>query len=185
MTAGEGTPALERSDAVVRSALRKRNTKESPVLPELVCLALAVYHEARSEPFDGQVAVAEVVMNRAASARYPDNICDVVTQGGTVRNRCQFSYYCDGKPETPHNRRAWRRSVAIAKLMQNGVISGNVRDATHYHAVYAKPYWRAHFHRVALIGRHVFYSPDEPSSEAAAAVAGASVGGQAIVAANL
>jgi spore germination cell wall hydrolase CwlJ-like protein len=69
--------------------------------------------------------------------------------------------------------------------MQNGVISGNVRDATHYHAVYAKPYWRAHFHRVALIGRHVFYSPDEPSSETAEAVAGASVGGQAIVAANL
>lgn len=127
------------------------------MLPELVCLALAVYHEARSEPFLGQVAVAEVVLNRAESSRYPDDICEVVTQGGTVRHRCQFSYYCDGKPETPYNRLAWRRSVAIAKLTSNGVISAGIQDATHYHASYVAPYWRAYYARVATIGRHIFY----------------------------
>jgi N-acetylmuramoyl-L-alanine amidase len=127
------------------------------VLPELVCLALAVYHEARSEPFLGQVAVAEVVLNRAQSKRYPDDVCDVVTQGGTVRHRCQFSYYCDGKPETPYNRLAWRRSVAIAKLTRNGVISADIGNATHYHATYVSPYWRNYYAQVATIGRHVFY----------------------------
>jgi len=130
------------------------------VLPELVCLALAVYYEARSEPFIGQVAVAEVVLNRTHSARYPDNACEVVTQGGTVRHRCQFSYYCDGKPESPQNQRAWRRAVAIAKLTSNGVISAELEDATHYHATYVAPFWRDHYSQVATIGRHIFYSTD-------------------------
>lgn len=128
------------------------------MLPELVCLALAVYYEARSEPFIGQVAVAEVVLNRAESDRYPDNVCEVVTQGGTVRHRCQFSYYCDGKPESPQNRNAWRRAVAIAKLTQNGTISADLEDATHYHATYVEPYWSDHFDHVTTIGRHLFYT---------------------------
>ena len=128
------------------------------MLPELVGLALAVYYEARSEPFLGQVAVAEVVLNRTDSARYPDNVCEVVTQGGTVRHRCQFSYYCDGKPESPQNRRAWRRAVAIATLTQNGVLSAEVDDATHYHATYVAPYWRDHLDHVTTIGRHIFYT---------------------------
>jgi len=156
------------------------------VLPELVCLALAVYYEARSEPLSGQVAVAEVVLNRVASPRYPDDACDVVQQGGTVRHRCQFSYYCDGKPETPRNARAWRRSIAIAKLTRNGVITGTVKDATHYHAIYAHPYWREHFRQVATIGRHIFYGPERPTSESASAsVVTPSVSARTIVAANL
>jgi N-acetylmuramoyl-L-alanine amidase len=160
--------------------------KENPVLPELVCLALAVYYEARSEPLSGQVAVAEVVLNRVASPKYPDDTCEVVTQGGTARHRCQFSYYCDGKPETPNNRRAWRRSVAIAKLTSNGVISGTVKDATHYHAIYAHPYWREHFRRVAMIGRHIFYGPEQPTNDSASiSVASSAVGARTIVAANL
>lgn len=130
------------------------------MLPELVCLALAVYYEARSEPFLGQVAVAEVVLNRTESEKYPDGICDVVTQGGTVRHRCQFSYYCDGKPESPQHRHAWRRAVAIAKLAQNGTISADLNEATHYHANYVAPFWRNHYNEVATIGRHIFYASD-------------------------
>jgi spore germination cell wall hydrolase CwlJ-like protein len=132
--------------------------KEAPMLPELVCLALAVYHEARSEPLLGQIAVAEVVLNRAASDKYPDNVCDVTTQGGTARNRCQFSYYCDGKPETPHNKRAWRRAVVVAKLTQNGTITAHLDNAMYYHANYAAPYWRNYMTSVATIGQHVFYA---------------------------
>jgi spore germination cell wall hydrolase CwlJ-like protein len=158
--------------------------KESQVLPEMVCLALAVYYEARSEPFLGQVAVAEVVLNRAESARYPDDVCDVVTQGGTARHRCQFSYYCDGKPESPRNRQAWRRAVAIAKLTRNGVISAEVHDATHYHATYVAPFWRTHYSRVTTIGRHVFYT----SSAGARQLTPASTedsGTDSLIAANL
>jgi spore germination cell wall hydrolase CwlJ-like protein len=159
-------------------------TKESPVLPELVCLALAVYYEARSEPFPGQVAVAEVVLNRAKSARYPDDVCGVVTQGGTARHRCQFSYYCDGKPESPQHRHAWRRAVAIAKLTRNGVISAKVEDATHYHATYAEPYWRDHFDHIATIGRHLFYTTTSGSRRITTAAAEQSAT-DSLVASNL
>ena len=128
------------------------------MLPELMCLALAVYYEARSEPLMGQVAVAEVVLNRAEDSRYPDTACEVVTQGGTQRYRCQFSYYCDGKPEAPKHKRAWRRAVAIAKLAQNGAISAQLSGATHYHASYASPYWRNQLTHVSTIGQHLFYT---------------------------
>ena len=155
------------------------------MLPELVCLALAVYYEARSEPMLGQVAVAEVVLNRTESSRYPDDVCDVVTQGGTVRHRCQFSYYCDGKPETPLNRRAWRRAVAIAKLTRNGVTSANLDDATHYHATYVAPYWGAHFKHVRTIGSHIFYRPGTRSRRFTVAAAEAEPTSATAVAAKL
>lgn len=155
------------------------------MLPELVCLALAVYYEARSEPFLGQVAVAEVVLNRAQSERYPDDVCEVVTQGGTARHRCQFSYYCDGKPESPQNRRAWRRAMAIAKLTSNGVISAEVDAATHYHANYVSPFWRNHYSHVATIGRHIFYSPESSSVRIESASADVAAASETLLTASL
>ena len=124
---------------------------------ELLCLALAVYYEARSEPLLGQAAVAEVVLNRVESARYPATICEVVAQGGTQRYECQFSYYCDGKAENPRNRLAWRRAKVIAQLTQAGVIHTSARRATHYHANYVKPYWHEYLEPVTVIGLHHFY----------------------------
>lgn len=124
---------------------------------ELLCLALAVYYEARSEPLLGQAAVAEVVLNRVESPKYPSTVCDVVKQGGTQRYRCQFSYWCDGKVENPRNRFAWRRAKAVAKLTQAGVIRTNADRATHYHAAYVEPYWRSKLEPVAVIGTHHFY----------------------------
>ena len=131
----------------------------------LVCLALNVYHEARSQPFIGQVAVAQVVMNRVHDDRYPDNVCDVVYQGQTyswkpdfpVRNRCQFSWYCDGKSDTPRDKEAWDK----ARLIAHGVYKGNrddfVEGATHYHAHYVRPEWAETKTLVVRIGDHIFY----------------------------
>ena len=127
---------------------------------ELMCLALAVYFEARSEPLLGQAAVAQVALNRMESPRYPDTICDVVTQGGVKRHRCQFSYWCDGKPEHVSDHRAWRRAKVVAKLTHAGVLDAGIGDATHYHASYVSPYWRHEFTHVATIGLHEFYSPE-------------------------
>ena len=126
---------------------------------ELMCLALAVYFEARSEPLLGQAAVAQVAINRMESPRYPDTICEVVTQGGVKRHRCQFSYWCDGKPELISDQRAWRRAKVVAKLTQEGVLDPGIGDATHYHASYVSPYWSREFTHVATIGVHEFYSP--------------------------
>ena len=88
---------------------------------ELSCLAEAVYFEARSEPFVAQLAVANVILTRVDSHRFPDNICDVVHQakkwkGKPIRNKCQFSYWCDGKPETIANVGAYQESVSAQSL---------------------------------------------------------------------
>lgn len=127
------------------------------MLSELVCLALTVYYEARSEPVLGQVAVAEVVLNRQQSPAYPNTICEVVTQGGTRRDRCQFSYYCDGKPERPTDWKAWRRARVIAELTQSGVLSAGLKGVTHYHTTYVAPAWDQQMTQVTTIGRHRFY----------------------------
>ena len=132
--------------------------------PALICLALTVYYEARSEPMTGQFAVAQVVLNRVEHAAYPSTICEVVHQGGTYRHRCQFSYWCDGKPETPSDYRAWRLAKVIAQLTHDDVITSDVEDATHYHADYSSPSWRNQMHLVAAIGRHFFYLCDERCS---------------------
>lgn len=129
--------------------------------PALMCLALTIYYEARSEPMAGQVAVAQVVLNRVEHAEYPSTICDVVQQGGTFRHRCQFSYWCDGKPERPSDYRAWRLAKVIAQLTHDGVLTADVEDATHYHADYSSPSWREQMHLVATIGRHIFYLCDD------------------------
>jgi spore germination cell wall hydrolase CwlJ-like protein len=135
---------------------------------ELLCLAMAVYYEARSEPFEGQAAVAQVVLNRVESEHYPSTICEVVTQGGTRRYHCQFSYWCDGKVENPRDRRAWRRAKVIAQLTYSGVLSTYAQEATHYHAVYVEPYWHDQMTPVATIGEHRFYAIGKPRVDAVA-----------------
>lgn len=131
----------------------------------LVCLALNTYHEARDQPFIGQVAVAQVVMNRVRDDRYPNNPCDVIKQGPTyswaedypVRHRCQFSWYCDGKSDKPRDTKAYEQ----AKMIAHGVYYGNLDDfvegATHYHAHYVYPEWAKSKTRTVRIDDHIFY----------------------------
>jgi len=130
----------------------------------LSCLAEAVYFEARSEPFIAQLAVANVVLARVESDRYPDSICDVVHQskkwkGKPIRNKCQFSYWCDGKPETIANVDAYQESVSAAELALQGAILSQTGGATHYHAAYVTPYWSMdeEFMVLGQVGSHIFY----------------------------
>jgi|TARA_R100001163_G_scaffold7619_1_gene7937 spore germination cell wall hydrolase CwlJ-like protein len=131
---------------------------------ELSCLAEAVYFEARSEPFVAQLAVANVILTRVDSHRYPDNICDVVHQskkwkGKPIRNKCQFSYWCDGKPETIANVDAYQQSVSAAELALQGAVLSHTGGATHYHAAYVTPYWSVDedFMVLGQVGSHIFY----------------------------
>lgn len=134
------------------------------MVTELACLALAVYYEARSEGLDGQAAVATVVMNRVADPRYPDTICEVVQQGPKsetgmpLRHRCQFSFYCDGLGEVPADRRAWRKAVAISKLVINGTLRRpELNGVVHYHATWCPvPTWAANMTPAAILGDHIF-----------------------------
>ncbi len=131
----------------------------------LVCLALNVYHEARDQPFIGQVAVAQVVMNRVADDRYPDTACEVVMQGPTyswrtdfpVRHRCQFSWYCDGKSDKTPDTEAYEKALMIAHGVYYGNLDDFVEGATHYHADSVHPYWADALNQTVIINNHIFY----------------------------
>lgn len=138
---------------------------------ELVCLALNDYWEARSEVVAGRIAVARVVLNRAMDPRFPSNICDVVKQtrvSGTL-HRCQFSWYCDGKTDTPFNPKAWRDSlkIAAAVLQKDSSIPDPTDGALWYHADFIRPAWAMGYESTTIIGTHVFYrEPVELSGDA-------------------
>ena len=125
---------------------------------ELWCLATAIYFEARGETYRGQVAVAQVVLNRVKDYRYPDTICGVVFQNQSRRNSCQFSFACDGIPETVNDRKSWAQAEDIAKRFTDGQLYlTEVGDATHYHASYVRPAWAPRMTKVTQIGLHIFY----------------------------
>ena len=124
----------------------------------LMCLALNVYHEARSEPLQGQAAVAHVVLNRVASGRWPDDVCSVIHQGYEKgRFKCQFTWYCDGKPDEPTEILAWAKSVLVANQVLTGIVPDVTNGATHYHARYVNPYWSASLSKTVTYGSHLFY----------------------------
>lgn len=126
------------------------------------CLADAIYFEARGEPVRGQMAVAQVVINRVFSGYYPNNVCGVVYQN-THRHRrlrCQFTFACDGIPERINEPDAWERAKRIARDALDGNFWLNdVGKATHYHARWVHPWWVREMRRLDRIGVHTFYRP--------------------------
>ena len=124
---------------------------------QLDCLTKNIYHEARSEPFEGKVAVAQVTMNRAANAGFPNDICRVVYQKNVVYGRviCQFSWYCENGPKVRSNAH-YRESMEVAKkvLLENFRLP-SMHKAMYYHADYVNPNWN--LPKISQIGRHIFY----------------------------
>lgn len=130
----------------------ERNTSVGLITQAALCLALNVYHEARSENYDGQMAVAQVTLNRVASEKYPDSICDVVWQPR------QFSWTHDGKSDTPRDPVAWAIAENISRIAMEGHGKTTLEDSVmFYHATYAQPYWSKLFVRTAQYGTHIFY----------------------------
>jgi len=135
-----------------------------------ICLALNTYHEAKNQSMVGQIATAQVVMNRVEDKRFPNTVCEVVKQGPTrpswedpnkeypIKHRCQFSWYCDGKSDVPKNEKAWRKAQDVAFLVLYDKIKVDVTEgATHYHATYVKPAWAKTKKRTTQIEKHIFY----------------------------
>lgn len=121
------------------------------------CLAEAVYFESRGEPLAGQIAVAEVVLNRVDSPAYPATICGVTRQGAGSGRGCQFSYACDGNPDVMTSAVPKARAGKIARMLIDGRPRTVSDGATHFHATYVRPDWSRSFARTAAIGAHVFY----------------------------
>lgn len=160
--------------AMAYYAFAEDTSVNSPLIPdEEYCLALNVYHEARSENLAGKFAVSDVVLNRVQDRRYPDTVCDVVKQAVLskwhleqgrevpLRNKCQFSWYCDGKSDIPRDIDAWYESRLIAQqILSKDLYRGITEGATHYHADYVDPSWRHRFSMIGHIGSHIFYRAD-------------------------
>lgn len=145
----------ERPDAPLAQDSRLANFRQR----DHACLAQAIYFEARGEPAVGQLAVAQVVMNRVENEHYPNSVCDVVYQNQHRRNRCQFSFACDGRPERIRDRSSWDRASNIARRVLSGeTMSEEVGTrATHYHANYVRPRWIRDMVKIRRIGTHIFY----------------------------
>ena len=133
------------------------------------CLAMNMYHEARDQGTAGKLAVSAVVLNRVNDERFPNSVCEVVLQAQTrpswrdgtpipIRNKCQFSWYCDGKSDVPKNEKAWKKAQDYAYLVLYNRIAIDVTEgATHYHATYVKPSWAKTKTRTTRIESHIFY----------------------------
>ena len=138
------------------------------MITAVTCLAMAIYFEARDQPIAGQLAVAQVVLNRVLDKRHPDTVCKVIMEGPVhasghpVRNMCQFSFWCDGKPERPRNKEAWRTAVMIATAVTgpDAYIIDVSEGATFYHSTKVSPAWKYTMHATVEIGQHVFYKTE-------------------------
>jgi spore germination cell wall hydrolase CwlJ-like protein len=125
---------------------------------EQKCLATAIYFEARGEPVKGQAAVAQVVLNRVRAPTYPDTICGVVYQNDHWRNRCQFSFACDGIKDRITSTRHYKTAEEVALAVTAGkIFIPEVGSSTHYHATYVRPGWAGTMEKMKKIGLHIFY----------------------------
>lgn len=128
---------------------------------EVICLAKNIYFESRNQPLVGRLAVAQVTLNRRNSPKFPSTVCKVIKQYKWVGKRkiCQFSWYCDGKSDTPTNKQRWYEAMKEASfiLTDNGKFD-IVDGALWYHADYTSPVWATRLRKTVQINEHIFYS---------------------------
>jgi hypothetical protein len=124
------------------------------------CLAEGIYFESRGEPVRGQIAVAQVILNRAFSGHYPASVCGVVYQNAHRHLACQFTFACDRHPDVIRDQAAWKRAVTVAQGTLDGKLwLPEVGKATHYHAYWVRPGWVRTMQKLHRIGVHTFYRP--------------------------
>jgi len=161
--AGDGGETVARKDdaSLLASPAERLNLIGKPRAKAEKCLADAVYFEARGEPYKGQQAVAQVVMNRVFSGYYPNDVCGVVYQNAERHLRCQFTFACEGKDLSKVDEPdMWEQAKRIAKDMLDGRIwLSEVGHATHYHAYWVHPSWVHEMTKLYKLGVHTFYRP--------------------------
>lgn len=170
MTHSVERPKPEDPEVIILTPIESKTIYPSAGEESINCLALNIYHESRSDNFAGKLAVADVTINRVESNLFPNSICDVVKQtvikvnwkGNKVpvRNKCQFSWYCDGKSDDPFEEFAWEEAQSIAKLfLTSDKYKGVTEGATHYHTQKVNPDWvdDRGMQLVGVIGEHKFY----------------------------
>ena len=134
---------------------------------EIYCMAQNIYFEAGNQPLAGKIAVAQVVQNRMEHPNYPGSACGVIYQaklrvnwkGETVPviNKCQFSWYCDGRSDWPEDSATWLYSLNVARNVVQGMYGDITEGATHYHNDTVHPYWADSLNETVVINNHIFY----------------------------
>ena len=176
--ADEPTPILSTINSIGEGMIDVRNDILDMIIPpmtikipndvpkrEIKCLADNIYFEAKNEPIEGKLAVAEVTLNRVEHPEYPKTVCGVVWQQSkdrrTGRRVAQFSWTLDGKPDVPKSKETYEEIYALAEeVLLYGMDSAIVGpEALFYHATYVKPRWSRHMVKVMRIGNHIFYQP--------------------------
>jgi hypothetical protein len=153
----------------IASPLERVNPMPAPFRPEWLspadletatdCMAQAIYYEANSEPFAGQLAVAQVILNRLRHPRFPKTVCGVVNQGSERSTGCQFTFACDGSLARKPDPAGLQRARTVAQAALHGAVSAQAGQATHYHTIWIVPVWAAELRKVAIVSHHVFYRP--------------------------
>jgi spore germination cell wall hydrolase CwlJ-like protein len=143
-----------------RTAAERLNLTGASRVKHQKCLANAIYFEARGEVERGQMAVAQVILNRAFSGYYPGNVCDVVYQNAHRHLACQFTFACDNHKDVVRDQPRWEIADRIASEALDGKFwLPEVGKATHYHATYVNPWWVRTMTKHTRLGVHIFYRP--------------------------
>lgn len=134
---------------------------------ERYCLAQNMYFEAGGESTAGQLAVGLVTLNRVKMWQYPNNVCDVIQQGPTyinwkgnvlpVRDKCQFSWYCDGQSDWPEDSKTFEKMLELASLLMDTEVFDFTEGSNHYHNNTVQPFWAEHLEQTVTIDNHIFY----------------------------
>jgi len=159
----------------------KKESESSLIDPETLCMAQNIYHEARNESTAGMVAVGNVTLNRVNDTRFPSTVCGVVHEGPHYeswktrqlkelpddlriyhpkRDRCQFSWYCDGRSDAINNKKKFQHILELSVEVRRGVYPDITDGATHYHADYVHPKWADIYKKTVTIDTHIFYRND-------------------------
>lgn len=153
--------SAERISSAEAKAVDPEGTR--PLDDALTCLARTIYWEAKGEGEAGMSAVAAVVMNRLADPSFPKSICEVVTQGQQAKT-CQFSWWCDGRPDDVEEEKPYAQATEIARKALNQQLRDPTDGAVNFHAVTVHPDWAESFVKTATIGDHVFYRSQQTTA---------------------
>ena len=132
----------------------------------VLCLALNIYHEARNQPVVGQIAVSQVVLNRVVSDNFPNDVCGVIYQAEypdgdrrnlPIRDKCQFSWYCNRASDVPTDVDAYRWALILSNRIMSGEFADVTDGATHYHSTKVLPKWSYRKEKLMRIEDHIFY----------------------------
>jgi spore germination cell wall hydrolase CwlJ-like protein len=156
---------VPKSEAITQSEVQAIDPAgKSPLDDAITCMARSIYWEAKGKDTDDMAAVANVVMNRLGHAGFPDTVCAVVKQGSETKS-CQFSWWCDGRPDTVQEETQYALAKEIARKALNKQLPDRTGGAMYFHDRTVKPDWAKEYIKTAEIGMFRFYKPHDGSAK--------------------